>query len=150
MTSGGPSKSQGRVTSDKERQTKKSRQGSARAKRDFANVTLLWVKNCQNIRIKLARCLILSVGGFDQTLWRPSCRETAKGRLGTLSLGKQCEYAFCSCQHLYRPLSRVHSFLSGKKIKDFAGPVGDTPQVTLRKSCLAPAERRGQPRQTHL
>ena len=26
-----------------------------------------------------------------------------------------------------------------KKIKDFAGPLGDTPKVTLRKSCLAPA-----------
>ena len=51
---------------------------SARAKRDFANVTLLWVKNCQNMKIKLARCLMLGVAGFDQSLWRPSCRETAR------------------------------------------------------------------------
>ena len=29
---------------------------SARAKRDFAYVTLLWVKNCQKIKIKLAIC----------------------------------------------------------------------------------------------
>ena len=26
-----------------------------------------------------------------------------------------------------------------RKIRDFAGPLGDTPTVTLRKSCLAPA-----------
>ena len=25
-------------------------------------------------------------------------------------------------------------------LRDFAGPVGDTPKVTLRKSCLAPAD----------
>ena len=30
------------------------------------------------MKIKLARCLILSVAGFDQILWRPSCRETAR------------------------------------------------------------------------
>ena len=28
-----------------------------------------------------------------------------------------------------------------KKIRDFAGPLGDTHKVTLRKSCLAPAEK---------
>ena len=61
-----------------ERLTLQTSMVSARAKRDFANVTLLWVKNCQNIKIKLARGLILSVAGFDQTLWRPSCRETAR------------------------------------------------------------------------
>ena len=51
---------------------------SAGAKRDFANVTLPWVKNCQNIKINLARCLILSVAGSDRTLWRRFCRETAR------------------------------------------------------------------------
>ena len=39
------------------------------------------------------------------------------GRPGTLGLGKQSEYAFCPCQHLYRTLSGVHSSLSERKRK---------------------------------
>ena len=45
---------------------------SAGAKRDFALGQKL-----PKYEIKLARCLFLSVAGFDQTLWRPPCRETA-------------------------------------------------------------------------
>ena len=68
-----------------------SRINSARAKRDFANVTLLWVKNCQNTKIKLARCLILSVAGFGQTSWRPFCRETARVSTARHPVGKRRE-----------------------------------------------------------
>ena len=65
-----------------------------------------------------------------------------QGDLGTLGLGKQLECAFCPCQHLYGTFSGVHSSLSEKKNKDFAGHLGDTPKVTLRKSYQAPADLR--------
>ena len=39
--------------------------------------------------------------------------------------------------------SQKHTlFFQKRKISDFAGPMGDTPKVTSRKSCLAPAEKR--------
>ena len=38
------------------------------------------------------------------------------------------------------PSQEYTVFFQKTKIRDFAGPVGDTPKVTLRKSCLAPAE----------
>ena len=172
---------------------------SARAKRDFANLTLFWVKNCQNIKIKLARCLILSVAGFDQTLWRPSCRETARvstarvvrgvspgvpqswqwgatrgqsfllRKTGKASdcakhRGAKRDFALCPvgapqgdvlvrsgwensvnmpsvlANTSTNPSQEYTLFFRKRKIRDFAGPVGDTPKVTLRKSCLAPTD----------
>ena len=147
----------------------------------FANVTLPWVKNCQNIKINLATCLILSVAGFDQTLWRPFCRETARvstARVvrgvspGVPQWGGPEGAELLTAQNTGVPNVTLHSAPWGRpkgtswyiqigktlptplqntlkrtlfsfrkrKIRDFAGPLGDTPKVTLRKSCLAPAD----------
>ena len=144
-------------------------------------------QNCQNLNIKLARCLILSVAGFGQTFWRPSCREAARvstarmvrgvspgvpqwgatrGQSFLLRKTQECQTWLCALPRGGAPRARlVHSgwensvnmpavlantstdpsqdytlFFQRRKIGDFAGPVGDTPKVTLRKSCLAPAD----------
>ena len=52
-----------------------------------------------------------------------------RGRLGTLRLGKQREYAFCPCQHLYRPLLKSTLFSFRKeKSEILRAPWGTPPK----------------------
>ena len=63
-----------------------------------------------------------------------------RGRLGTLRLGNSVNMPSVLANASTDPSREYTLFFQKRKIRDFAGPVGDTPKVTLRKSCLAPAE----------
>ena len=84
---------------------------------------------------------VLNTGAANVTL-RSVPWGRPRGRLGTLRLGKQREYAFCPCQRLYRTLSGIHSFFQKKKNQGFCRTPWKHPQVTLQRSCLAPADLR--------
>ena len=52
---------------------------------------------------------------------------------GALGLGKQCEYAFCPCQHLYRALSGVQPSLQEESVHwRVPNPPGANPLVAER------------------
>ena len=71
--------------------------------------------------------------GVPNVTFRSAPWGARRGRLGTLRM-EPSVLANTSTD----PSQEYTLFFQKRKIRDFAGPVGDTPKVTLRKSCLAP------------